>query len=91
MLFVAVCVLIGEFEDRPMTMSDIANYIDMPRTTVRRKLEKLILYGVVQLNGTRYTLVRHNRRASYADEHLSRVEAIIQEASLAIGKLRDKS
>jgi CRP-like cAMP-binding protein len=55
-VFVAACVSIGDFEARPMSASDVSNYIEMPRATVQRKLSELIRRRVVTRRGNRFVL-----------------------------------
>jgi len=62
-VFVAACVAIGDFEDRPMSASDVSNYIDMPRTTVQRKLDQLVGRDILARDGHKYRL------SGYAVEH----------------------
>ena len=58
-LLVAVAVLIGHLENKPMTASSLSRYLDMPRTTVVRKLESLTRAGVIEeTTGHRYCVPR---------------------------------
>lgn len=56
LVFVSACVGIGDFEERPMTASNVAHYIEMPRATVERKLSALIRRGVVIRQGNVFVL-----------------------------------
>lgn len=58
-VFVGACVAIGDLEYRPMSASDIAGYIDMPRATVQRKLEQLVRRGIVSRAGTKFCMASH--------------------------------
>lgn len=53
-LFVACCVGIGHAENRPMTAAKISHFLDMPRTTVLRKLDELMDIGAVERSGNNY-------------------------------------
>lgn len=53
-VFVGCCVGLGHAEDRPMTATKIAHYLNMPRTTVLRKLDELIEANVVRRVGNFY-------------------------------------
>jgi IclR helix-turn-helix domain len=59
---VAAAVLIGHTSRRPMTMQDIADYLHMPRTSVRGRLEVLLDTGVCRREGDRYFM--NERRAN---------------------------
>jgi hypothetical protein len=55
---IASAVFIGHAEDRPMTASDIAAYTGLPRTTVIRKANLLMIAGLLERNGSRYCFTR---------------------------------
>jgi hypothetical protein len=38
LLLVAAAVMVGHAEDRPMTAAKIAHYVELPRTTVLRRM-----------------------------------------------------
>jgi hypothetical protein len=44
----------GHLTGRPMTALKLAEFIGMPRATVRRKLADLVRLGCAEQNGTRY-------------------------------------
>lgn len=58
--FIGICVAVGDLEGKPFSVSKIAAYMDVPRTTVRRKLQRLHRWGLLRREGYRY----------YADERL---------------------
>jgi hypothetical protein len=82
LVFVGACVAIGDFDGQPMTASNIANYISMPRATVDRKLALLVERGVIRRNGTRYLLVE--RSAEDIDEYLDRATKLMAKAGKRI-------
>lgn len=45
---VAVTVMLGHAEGHPMTASQIASHLNMPRTSVLRRLDALIAHGLIQ-------------------------------------------
>jgi hypothetical protein len=53
-VFIACVVMIGHAEGRPMTANKIALYLGMPRTTVLRKLAKLLRLNIVLRSGAKY-------------------------------------
>lgn len=55
-IFVGACVAIGDLERRPMSASDIASYIDMPRATVQRKLDQLVRRNIVTREGNHFLM-----------------------------------
>lgn len=65
---VAVAVMLGHAEGRPLNASQIAKRIRMPRTTVLRRLEALIKGGLIKrINGKYYLEPDHARHAPHRD------------------------
>lgn len=60
---VKIVVFIGEAEERPMTVNDIANYTGMARSTVQREVAKLVRLEVlrVERQGRRKVILRGRR------------------------------
>jgi hypothetical protein len=58
--FVALCVAIGDMEGKPFSVAKIATYMQVPRTTVVRRLDQLQRWGLIDRRGRRY----------YADENM---------------------
>jgi hypothetical protein len=56
--FIGLCVALGEFEDKPFSVTKIAAYMRMPRTTVMRRLDQLQRWGLVHRQGHRYHVDR---------------------------------
>lgn len=52
--FIGLCVALGEFEDKPFSVTKIAAYMRVPRTTVTRRLSRLQSWGLVHRQGRRY-------------------------------------
>jgi hypothetical protein len=52
--FVGFCVALGDIEGEPFSVSNIAAYLRMPRTTVRRRLKRLESWDVVYHHSRRY-------------------------------------
>src|SRR6187455_2134004 len=49
--FVGVCVALGEIEGKPFSITKLAAYMRLPRTTVMRRLERLQTWGLVYRRG----------------------------------------
>ena len=45
--FVGFCVALGDIEGKPFSVSKIAAYLHMPRTTVKRRLKRLESWDIV--------------------------------------------
>ena len=54
LLFTAIEVFIGHAFERPMVLSELSRNLEMPRSTVRRKLQRLIEIGLVECIDHRY-------------------------------------
>jgi DNA-binding IclR family transcriptional regulator len=52
--FIGLCIALGELEDRPFSVTKLAAYMRMPRTTVIRRLDQLQRWGLIQRQGRRY-------------------------------------
>jgi DNA-binding MarR family transcriptional regulator len=55
-IVLAMTVFIGQFEGRPFTAHKLAQYLRMPRPTVTRKLDRMVRDGVLERQGTYYTV-----------------------------------
>jgi hypothetical protein len=55
LLFTAIEVFIGHAFERPMVLSELSRNLEMPRSTVRRKLQRLIEIALVECIGHRTT------------------------------------
>ncbi len=56
--FVGFCVALGDIEGKPFSVTKIAAYLHMPRTTVMRRLKRLESWDIVYRHGHRYTSAR---------------------------------
>jgi hypothetical protein len=52
--FIGLCVAIGDIEGKPFSVSKIAAYMRVPRTTVMRRLKQLHSWGLVDRHGRHY-------------------------------------
>lgn len=51
---VYLSIFVGDAEGRPMTVTKIANYTEMPRSSIYRVLERLLVNGRVKKDGRFY-------------------------------------
>jgi hypothetical protein len=54
--FVYLAVLVGDFEKRPMNLSDVSHYVGLPRPTVYRKINLLLAAGAIERKDNFYLL-----------------------------------
>jgi hypothetical protein len=52
--FIGLCIALGHFEQKPFSITKVAAYMRVPRTTVMRRLERLQSWGLVRRQGRRY-------------------------------------
>jgi hypothetical protein len=52
--FVGFCVALGDIEGKPFSVTKIATYLHMPRTTVMRRLKRLESWDIVYCHSRRY-------------------------------------
>jgi DNA-binding IclR family transcriptional regulator len=52
--FIGVCVVLGEIEGKPFSVSKIAAYMRVPRTTAIRRLKRLENWGLIYRQGHHY-------------------------------------
>jgi DNA-binding IclR family transcriptional regulator len=52
--FIGLCVALGQFDQRPFSVAKIAAFMNVPRTTVIRRLDQLQSWGLVHRQGHKY-------------------------------------
>jgi hypothetical protein len=52
--FIGLCVALGDIEERPFSVSKIAAFMRMPRSTVMRRLDQLQRWHLIDRRGHRY-------------------------------------
>jgi hypothetical protein len=85
---VAVAVMLGHAEGRPMNASELAVRVKMPRSTVTARLDRLIEVGLIQRIEGRYYLDPVRARDV---PHLDEFELILSRGIAALAPLLSKS
>jgi biotin operon repressor len=52
--FIGLCVALGDLEGKPFSVAKIASFMQVPRTTVIRRLDQLNSWGLIDRRGRRY-------------------------------------
>jgi DNA-binding IclR family transcriptional regulator len=52
--FIGLCVAVGDIDGKPFSVTKIAAYMRVPRTTVIRRLNRLQRWGLVDRQGRHY-------------------------------------
>jgi hypothetical protein len=82
LLLVCTAAIVGHAENRPMTAMSIANYVELPRTTVSRKLKELVGYGMLERHGRAFLL--SPRWALHSDMAVSGYLSVFEAAAKAL-------
>jgi response regulator of citrate/malate metabolism len=85
---VAVAVMLGHAEGRPMTAQELASRLNMPRTSVLRRLNGLMARGLITRIQDRYYL--SIKRAPHVP-HLDRFELILNQGFAALAPILSKT
>ena len=52
--FIGLCVALGHMDGKPFSVAKIAAYMRVPRSTVIRRLDRLLSWGLIYRQGRRY-------------------------------------
>lgn len=85
---VAVAVMLGHAEGRPMTVSQLARHVRAPRATTTRRLQALVESGLIVRTKTRYYLAP--QRAEKVP-HRDHFDLILVRAFSSLGPYLSKS
>jgi hypothetical protein len=85
--FIGLCVALGDYEDRPFSVSKIAAYMHVPRTTVIRRLDRLQRWGVIGRRGHRYYLNEKKLNSIVGMGSYGRVRLILSRATEELSAL----
>jgi hypothetical protein len=84
---VAVAVMLGHAERHPMTAIEIERLLQMPHSTVLRRLDALLAHGLIQRIGRKYYL-ESNRAANVP--HRDKFDLILLEGFAVLGPYLSK-
>lgn len=85
LLQVGAAIVVGHAEGRPMTVTKIAHYVDLPRSTVQRKLEQLLALGIIVRRGNAY-FISQSRASDVSPDYVKRSVRIITEAAKRLAR-----
>src|SRR5262249_28411033 len=84
LLFTALEVFIGHAFERPMLLSELSRNLELPRNSVRRKVQRLIEIGLVEFIDNRYYMTAKANAPLQREvllAHLCNMQAAIKEVS----------
>ena len=84
---IAACVTIGDIEGKPFSVAMIAAYMHVPRTTVKRRLEQLQSWGLIDRRGRHYHVRENKLNSLIGMKGYQQVRRILCEASKKLSVL----
>jgi hypothetical protein len=78
--FIGLCVALGQFEQKPFSVTKIAAFMHVPRTTVIRRLEQLQSWGLVQRQGKKYYMDELALNSLLGLKSYRRIRGLIEKA-----------
>jgi DNA-binding IclR family transcriptional regulator len=79
--FIGLCIALGEFEERPFSVTKVAAYMRMPRTTVIRRLDRLQSWGLIYRQGRRYHMRREALNSLLGMRSYQHIRRLLKEAT----------
>lgn len=79
--FIGLCVALGQFEDKPFSVTKIAGYMRVPRTTVLRRLQRLDSWGLVHRQGRRYYIDERALNSLLGMRSYQRIRGLLDKAA----------
>jgi hypothetical protein len=88
-VMIRLAVVVAQAERRPLTASKLAPYVDLPRTTVLRRVAAMVAGGVMaqDMNRKTLTIPEEFLNSGTAMEACIRVSRMINAAAEALSKL----
>ncbi|MHC2337008.1 hypothetical protein [Bradyrhizobium sp. USDA 4454] len=78
--FIGLCVALGQFDQRPFSVAKIAAFMNVPRTTVMRRLEQLQGWGLIQRQGTKYYMDEQAFNSLLALKNYQLIRGLLEKA-----------
>jgi hypothetical protein len=79
--FIGLCVAMGDLEGKPFSAAKIATYMQVPRTTVIRRLDQLNSWGLIERRGRRYYAHRQTLNSLIGMRSYAQVRGLLKEAT----------
>jgi biotin operon repressor len=79
--FIGLCIAVGDLDGRPFSVAKIAAYMQMPRTTVIRRLARLQSWGLLDREGRQYYLHEKTLNSLIGMRSYRQVRRILNEAT----------
>jgi hypothetical protein len=79
--FIGLCVAIGDIEGKPFSVTKIAAYMGVPRTTVIRRLDQLQRWGLIGHRHRRYYIRKMTLNSFIGMRSYQQVRSILSKAT----------
>jgi DNA-binding IclR family transcriptional regulator len=79
--YVALCVAVGDIDNKPFTVAKIAAYMRVPRSTVIRRLNQLHRWGLIDRQGRRYYIHEKTLNSLIGMRSYEQVRRILSKAT----------
>ncbi|MBR0793787.1 hypothetical protein JQ615_00095 [Bradyrhizobium jicamae] len=79
--FIALCLALGQFEEKPFSVSKVAAFMHVPRTTVLRRLERLRTWGLVHQEGRHYYIDEKALNSLLGMRSYQRIRRLLEKAA----------
>ena len=79
--YIALCVALGDIDGKPFSVAKIVAYMRVPRTTVRRRLDQLQRWGLIDRKGRRYYVHEKTLNSLIGMQSYQQVRRILREAT----------
>lgn len=79
--FIGMCVALGQFEEKPFSVAKIAAYMNVPRTTVIRRLDRLQRWGLIYRQGRHYYMEERALNSLLGMRSYKQIRRLLEKAS----------
>jgi hypothetical protein len=85
--FIGLCVALGDIEGKPFSATKIAAYMRVPRTTVRRRLNQLQRWGLIDCQDRHYYMHAKTLNTLFGMRSYQQVRRILSKATAELATL----
>ena len=84
---ILLALLIGQIEDKPFSVAKLSAYLHLPRTTVIRKLDMLLDWGVIGRIGNSYYVLPTKLNSSSGNRCYRKIRRLVHDADTEMSAL----
>ena len=79
--YIALCAALGDIDGKPFSVAKIAAYMRVPRTTVKRRLDQLQRWGLIDRQDRRYYVPEKTLNSLIGMRSYEQVRRILSKAT----------